>query len=200
MNYIWESVAILFTGVCLLRIAGKKTIAQMSGLEIITILAIASTTGHAISEQGLWKTILALCSLVAFLMLIQFLAIKYNFVKRLMIGKPTPVIQDGKIMMNNLKKLRISVDQLEARLRENGISSVTDVKNASFEITGQFGYELMNNVKPVTLEDLQKNFEKLQSNILQQLNLMEQRVFNGDVQGNLQPKNYNQNNIKEPPN
>ncbi len=72
MNYIWESVAILFTGFCLLRIAGKKTVAQMSGLEIITILAIASTTGHAISETGLVKTILALCSLVHFLCLFSF--------------------------------------------------------------------------------------------------------------------------------
>lgn len=47
--------------------------------------------------------------------------------------------QDGKIITNNLKKLRMSVDQLEARLREDGIASITDVKTASIEITGQLG-------------------------------------------------------------
>lgn len=182
MNYIWESTAILFTGVCLLRIAGKKTVAQMSGLEIITILAIASTTGHAISEHGLIKTILSLCSLIAFLILIQFLAIKFNFVKRLFIGKATPVIQDGKMIINNLKKLRITVDQLEARLRENGISSFTDVKTASIEITGQLGYELMNHAKNVTLGDLEKIIEQLQSNIHQQLVTFEQRISKETVQ------------------
>lgn len=184
MNYIWESLAILFTGVCLIRIAGKKTVAQMSGLEVITILAIASTTGHAISEQGLIKTILALCSLVALLMLIQFLAIKYNFVKRLFIGKATPVIQDGEIIVKNLKKLRISVDQLEARLREKGISSITDVKFASIEITGQFGYELMNHAKIVTLGDLEKKLEQLQTNLVQQLGINEERVSQETVQDN----------------
>ncbi|MBS4174311.1 YetF domain-containing protein [Bacillus sp. FJAT-49736] len=175
MYYIWEAMVILLTGVCLIRIAGKKTVAQMSGLEVITILAIASTTGHAISEQGLLKTILALCSLVALLMLVQYLAIKFNFVKRLMIGKATSVIQDGEIIFNNLKKLRISVDQLEARLRENGISSVKDVKTASIEITGQFGYELMNHAKTVTVGDLEKNIEQLQTAILQQISTMEQK-------------------------
>ncbi|MEK5391731.1 YetF domain-containing protein [Margalitia sp. FSL K6-0131] len=184
MNFIWESMIILLTGVCLIRIAGKKTVAQMSGLEVITILAIASTTGHAISEQGLIKTIIALCSLVALLLLIQFLAIKFNFVKRLLIGKPTPVIQDGKIIMNNLKKLRITVDQLESRLREHGISSVTDVKTASIEITGQFGYELMNHAKTVTLGDLEKMIEQLQSNMLQQLHAIEQRVSKENIQDN----------------
>ena len=144
MNYIWESITILFIGFCLLRIAGKKTIGEMSGLEIITTLAIASTTGHAISETGLLKTILALCSLVTLLILIQILTTKSKHVERLFIGKPIPVIQEGKIVTNNLKRLRMTVDQLEAKLRENGISSITDVKYANIEITGQLGYELMN--------------------------------------------------------
>ena len=111
MNYIWESITILFIGFCLLRIAGKKTIGELSGLEMITILAIASTTGHAISETGLIKTILALCSLVILLILIQFLTTKYKRIERLFIGKSIPVIQEGKIITNNLKKLRMTVDQ-----------------------------------------------------------------------------------------
>lgn len=184
MNYIWESVAILFTGFCLLRIAGKKTVAQMSGLETITILAIASTTGHAISETGLIKTILSLCSLVALLMLIQFLTIKSHIIKRVFIGKATPVIQDGKIITNNLKKLRMSTDQLEARLRENGISFITDVKTASIEITGQLGYELMKHAKPVTLGDLEKTLDQLQQNILQQFRVNEQ-VYNAHKKNKL---------------
>ncbi|WP_042454388.1 DUF421 domain-containing protein [Neobacillus dielmonensis] len=161
MNYIWEAVTILFTGFCLLRIAGKKTVAEMSGLEIITVLAIASTTGHAISETGLVKTILSLCALVLFQILIQFLTIKFTSIERLFIGKETPVIKDGKVITENLKKLRMTFMQLEARLREKGISSASDVKYASIESTGQLGYELMKHRKPVTQEDLDKRLEQL---------------------------------------
>lgn len=184
MNYIWESAAILFTGFCLIRIAGKKTVAQMSGLEVITILTIASTTGHAISEQGLLKTILALCALVVLLMIIQFLAIKFKLVKKIFIGEATPIIQDGKIMNNNLKKLRISIDQLEARLRENGISSISDVKTASFEVTGEFGYMLKNDAKPVTIGDLDKKIEQLKSDILHQIKTIDQKASNDAVLDN----------------
>ncbi|WP_462412619.1 DUF421 domain-containing protein [Neobacillus sp. Marseille-QA0830] len=161
MNYIWETVAILFTGFFLLRIAGKKTVAEMSGLEIITVLAIASTTGHAISEKGLTKTILALCTLVSVQILIQFLTIKFTSMARLFIGKGTSIINDGKVMTKNLKKLRMSEEQLEAKLREKGISSVTDLKYASIESTGQLGYELKKHLKPVTQEDLDKRIEQL---------------------------------------
>ncbi|MHC0038980.1 DUF421 domain-containing protein [Pseudoneobacillus sp. C159] len=162
MQYIWEALAILFTGFCLLRIAGKKTISQMTGLETITILAIASTTGHAISETGLLKTILALCSLVALLIFIQFIAIKFNIVKRIFVGVPTPVIKDGKVITHNLKKLRITGDQLEARLREKGISSFSDVKTAFIEISGEIGYELMEHAKPLTIGEFEKIMQQYQ--------------------------------------
>jgi uncharacterized membrane protein YcaP (DUF421 family) len=181
MNYIWESVAIVFTGFCLIRIAGKKTVNEMSGLEIITILTIGSTTGHAISETGLIKTILALCAVVALLIFIQFLTTKFNMIERVLIGKSTPVIKDGKIIPNNLKKLRITVDQLEAKLRENGISSITDVKNASIEITGQIGYELMKHAKPVTIGDLETILNQQLPYLFQQFTVNEHNLFNESV-------------------
>jgi uncharacterized membrane protein YcaP (DUF421 family) len=181
MNYIWESVIIVFTGFCLIRIAGKKTVNEMSGLEIITILTIGSTTGHAISETGLIKTIISLCALVALLVFIQFLTTKFNRIERVFIGKSTPVIKDGKIIPNNLKKLRMTVDQLEAKLRENGISSITDVKNSSIEITGQLGYELMNHAKPVTIGDLETILNQQLPYLFQQFTENERNLFNESV-------------------
>ena len=182
MNYIWESLIILFTGFCLLRIAGKKTIGEMSGLEIITTLAIASTTGHAISETGLIKTILALCTLVTLLIFIQFLTTKSKSVERLFIGKPIPVIQEGKVITNNLKKLRMTVEQLEAKLHENGILSITDVKNASIEITGQLGYELMKHAKPVTVGELEQILKEQLPTLFQQFVANDRNPLNESVQ------------------
>jgi uncharacterized membrane protein YcaP (DUF421 family) len=181
MNYIWESVIIVFTGFCLIRIAGKKTVNEMSGLEIITILTIGSTTGHAISETGLIKTIISLCALVSLLIFIQFLTTKFNRIERVFIGKSTPVIKDGKIIPNNLKKLRMTVDQLEAKLRENGISSITDVKNSSIEITGQLGYELMNHAKPITIGDLETILNQQLPYLFQQFTENERNLFNESV-------------------
>lgn len=161
-NFIWEALIILFAGFCLLRIAGKKTTGEMTGLEIITLLAMASMIGHAVSGDGLWKTLVTLCLFVALLITVQFLAIKFDRVEKWFMGKSTLVIKDGKIIPENLKKLRLTVDQLEAKLRVKGISSFTDVKTATIEISGQIGYELMRHAKPVTIGELEKMLAQLQ--------------------------------------
>ncbi|MFB6363424.1 DUF421 domain-containing protein [Paenibacillus elgii] len=162
LNFIWEALIVLFVGFCLLRIAGKKTAEEMTGLEIITLLAMASMIGHAVSGNGLWKTIATLCIFVTLLITVQFLAVKFDWVEKWFMGKATLVIKDGKILPENLKKLRMSVDQLEANLRVKGISSFTDVKSATVEMSGQMGYELMRHAKPVTIGELEKALAQLQ--------------------------------------
>lgn len=60
-----------------------------------------------------------------------------------------------------MKKLRLCIDRLETRLRQVGISSIEDVKYASLEVSGQLGYELMENKKPVTRDDLYEIISEL---------------------------------------
>jgi uncharacterized membrane protein YcaP (DUF421 family) len=160
--FIWESLIILFVGFILLRITGKKTVAEMTGLEIITLSSMASMIGHAVAGQGLWKTIVILCVFVALLITVQFLSIKFDWIEKWFIGKATLVIKDGEMITANLKKLRLSVDQLETKLREKGISSFTDIKTATIEMSGQIGYEWKRHAKPVTIGELEKILAHLQ--------------------------------------
>jgi uncharacterized membrane protein YcaP (DUF421 family) len=161
LSFIWDALVVLFVGFCLMRIVGKKTVAEMSGLEIITLLAMGSVIGHAIGQQGLWKTVAVLCIFVALLMIVQTLSLKFDPVEKLFLGKATLIIEDGKIIAENLSKLRMSVDQLEAKLREKGISSFTEVKTGTMELSGQIGYELLRNAKPVTMGELEKILAQL---------------------------------------
>ncbi|MCC3371527.1 DUF421 domain-containing protein [Cohnella sp. REN36] len=156
MNFMVDALIILFVGFCLMRVVGKKTVGEMTGLEIVTLLAIASNISHAVAGNGLWKTIMVLCVFVGLLVAVQYLSLKFDWVERCFLGKATLVVQDGKMIMANLKKLRLTVDQLEARLREKGISRVEDLRTVTMEISGQLGYEWKEHAKPVTIGDLEK--------------------------------------------
>lgn len=155
MSFLLRAFIILVVGYFLMRFVGKKTASEMTGIEIITLLAMASMIGHGVGEDGLWKTILVLCLFIALLITVQFLSVKFDFAEKWIMGKAILVIQNGQVLSRNLKKLRMSVDQLESKLREQGISSITDVKTGTIEISGQLGYELVDEAKPVTFRDLQ---------------------------------------------
>jgi len=148
--FVLEAVGIIISGFILLRIAGKKVVAEMTPLELVTTLAIGTIIGHAVSENALWKTIVTIAIFVAVLILFQTLALKWELFHKLIIGSPTLVIRDGVILKPNLAKLRMTTEQLEMRIRQQGISNVSDIHIATIEINGQLGYELIESAKPVT--------------------------------------------------
>jgi uncharacterized membrane protein YcaP (DUF421 family) len=67
-----------------------------------------------------------------------------------------PVISEGKLRADNLKTLRLSVDDLEKRLRMAGISRIEDVQVGTIEDNGEFGFTLMPHARPLTMGDLEK--------------------------------------------
>src|SRR5213080_233933 len=147
-NFITESITLLITSVIVLRFAGKKSVAKMTSLETVVILAIGTTMGHAVKENKFWQVIIVLVTYGIFLIIVQKLELKFSILERYLIGEATLVIKDGKLISDSLKKLRMTKKQLEMRLRQKGISYIADVKIGTIEADGEFAYELMPDAKP----------------------------------------------------
>ena len=140
----------------ILRISGRKSISQMTIAQTVVMISVGSIIIQPIIEDSVFRTTIAASVFVFFMMFIEYLQIKFNFLEKIITGKARIVIQDGQIVVANLKMLRFSADQLEMRLRQQGIANIEDVKTATLEPNGQLGYELMPHAKPVTLGDLQQ--------------------------------------------
>ncbi|GLB60879.1 DUF421 domain-containing protein [Cytobacillus sp. NCCP-133] len=156
MNFAWQSILLVFAGVLLLRVAGRKSISQMTLAQTVVMISIGSIIIQPIIETSVWKTIVAAAIFIASLILMEYLQVKFNFIEKLITGKSKIVIENGKLRPANMKKLRFTADQLEMRLRTNGITKISDVKMATLESNGQLGYELMDDAKPLTVGDFKR--------------------------------------------
>jgi len=152
-SWIWETILIFYVGRILLRFAGRKSISQMTITQVIVMVGIGSLLIQPLADKNVFVT-LAIGLLFTFLMVMtEYLEMKFDFLETISTGKAKIVIENGQINQRNLKKLRMSVDRLETRLRQSGISSIEDVKHATIEVSGQVGYELHDSKKPVTKEE-----------------------------------------------
>ncbi|QSF46627.1 DUF421 domain-containing protein [Paenibacillus tianjinensis] len=156
LDWIWKSAFLVVVGIILLRIAGRKSISQMSIATTVIMISIGTTIVQPIANHELWKAVGSATVFILSLLLIEYLQLKYNWLEKLLSGKSKTVIENGQINVHNLRAIRMSVDQLEIRLREQGISSFKDVKTATLEPNGQLGYELMRHAKPVTIGELER--------------------------------------------
>lgn len=156
MEVVYESIILLFSGVILLRFAGRKSISQLTIAQTVIMISIGSLIIQPIVEKSIYKTILAAATFIMFLVVMEYLQLKFNKVEKLLKGHAVPVIVDGQLLEDNLRKLRLTVDQLEIRLRQQGIASIKDVKMVTFESNGQIGVELKREARPLTVGEFEK--------------------------------------------
>jgi len=156
MHYLWHSVVLILSGIILLRIAGRKSISQMTHTQTIVMISIGTLIVQPIVENSVIKAIAASTIFVATILLLEYLQLKWDFFENLITGKAKVVIKDGVLQRHTLKQLRLTIDQMEMRLRNNGISRIEDLKTATIEPNGDVGYELHEDAKPLTVGEFKK--------------------------------------------
>ncbi|WP_160725981.1 DUF421 domain-containing protein [Bacillus sp. USDA818B3_A] len=154
ITFLVEALGLLFTSTLLLRIAGKKSMARMTNLEVVIILAIGTTMGHAIKEHKFWQIIVILCFFIIYLIIVQYLQMRFKKIQRYLTGNATVVIRNGGIVEDNLKKLRMTTEQLEMKIRQKGIAYISNIKTGTIEIDGGLGFELMEHAQPLTRKEI----------------------------------------------
>lgn len=153
LSWIWEAILIFFIGTFILRIGGRKSISQMTISQTIVMIGLGSLLIQPVSGKGLLITFAAASLLTILMIVTEYLEVKIDVLETLFSGKAVVVIKNGQLHISNLRKLRLSIDRLETRVRQAGISSLEDIQNATIEVSGQLGYELKEHKKPVTKED-----------------------------------------------
>jgi len=161
-DYIWKAVLIVLEGTLLLRFAGRKTISQMTLAETVIMIAIGTLLIQPVVGKNIWITFLVANVLIGTLLIMEFIQMKSDRFEKLITGKAKVVIDNGNLNEKNLMKLRLTVDQLEMKLRQNSVSKISDVKWATLEPNGQLGYELKHDAQPIT----KKEFEDFKQTIV----------------------------------
>ncbi|NGP46212.1 DUF421 domain-containing protein [Bacillaceae bacterium SIJ1] len=156
MNFIWESFVLILSGILLLRVAGRKSISQMTLAQTVVMISIGTIIVQPIVEKSVLKAIVSALIFVIAVTVLEYLQLKSDAFETFITGKSKIVIENGVLNVDNLKKTRLTVDQLEMRLRNQGISRIDDVKTATLEPNGQLGYELKEEARPLTVGDLKK--------------------------------------------
>lgn len=175
LDWIWNSILVVIGGTLLLRIAGRKSISQMTLAQVVIMIGIGSLLIEPVSGESIWTTLAVGLILVLTLIIMEYAQMKSDKFEKFITGQSKIIIEDGKLNEQNLRKLRFTVDQLEMKLRQHNVAVISDVRWATLEPNGQVGYELKEEAQPVT----KKEFLQLQADVQQLIHLLEPAFAKG---------------------
>ncbi|MGG1658122.1 DUF421 domain-containing protein [Brevibacillus sp. NRS-1366] len=168
MELIMETVgrALLAFAIMMIitRFLGKQTIAQMTYHDFVAAITLGALTANiAFNLQiKLWQLIAAILTFSGIAYLLMVLSLKNRYLRKWFSGQPTIIIQNGKILEDNMRKLRLSLDTLNQELRERNIFNIEEVQFATLELNGEVSILRKPEYLPVTRKDLKLKFKKRQ--------------------------------------
>lgn len=134
-----RTVIIYFVVFLIMRFMGKREIGKLSVFDLVISVMIAEIAVIVIEDmdRSLWSGILPMAVLLIIQVGSAFMTMKSRKLRLLFDGKPSVIIDKGKLNSDVMRKQRYNLDDLMLQLRENKISAVSDVEFAILETSGK---------------------------------------------------------------
>lgn len=180
LNIILRTILILIILFILGKIMGKKQVSQMNIYDYIIGITMGSIAADISLDikKNLIAGILSLSIYGISTFLISYITMKNIKIRRFILGVPTILIENNKIIESGLKKAKVDINDLLAEARLNGYFDISEIQTAIMEIDGKISFQSKEQNSPVTKKDIKlKNKEKnLTANVIIDTILLEENL------------------------
>lgn len=165
-----RAISSLITLFLITKMLGKKQVSQLSLFDYVIGISIgnfaAEMTINLESNEinGIWAVVL----FGLFAYLVSYLTMKSMTMRRFFMGTPTVIIQNGKILEKNLRKVKFDINDMLEEIRSTGYFDLSQVEYALMEANGKLSILPKSEYRPLTPKDMNLNMpnEGLCANII----------------------------------
>jgi len=138
------------------RILGKHTITRLTYHDFVASITLGAITGNIAFNTNMksWHLVAALVFFSGIAYLVAKLTLNSRLMRKWFSGKPTMIIENGKILEDNMRKVTISMDTLNQELREKDIFDIEEVEYAILELNGKLSVLKKPEYRQLTRKDV----------------------------------------------
>ncbi len=138
------------------RILGKQTISQMTLFDFIAGISLGAMTANLAFNLtiDIHHFLISFFVFILILFVTAYISMKSRRARKFLAGDPTVIIQEGKILEENMRKMRYTLDYLNQQLREKDVFEIEEVSYAMVEPNGTLTVLKKPPFRNVTSKDL----------------------------------------------
>ena len=156
IQWVLRAIVAFFFLFFIVKIMGLRSISQLRLLDFAMAISIGNIIAHPLSDEGLGfkGSLISMSVLVGLYLICLYLMSKFIPFREFVAPPPITLVKNGEIYLKNLKKARISVDDVLSEMRKQSIVDVKKVALALWEPDGEISFFLSPEHQPVTKSDL----------------------------------------------
>ena len=124
--------------ILVIRLLGKRQVGQLAPSEFVVTMLVANLASITLEDTDapLAAGLIPIGTVLIIEMILSQASLKSIRFRKLLCGKPVILIENGKILPENLRKTRVTLDELTGHLREKDVLDLKSVQYAILETSG----------------------------------------------------------------
>ncbi len=142
MDLVLRATIAFFFVFLLTRVIGRRELSSLQPFDLILLVIIGDLVQQGVTQNDFSVTGALLVGATIALMTVgvSYTSFKFPRLRPALDGEPVIVVEDGKPIDRNLRRNRITQEELAAAARQNSIDSLADVKWAVLETNGRISF------------------------------------------------------------
>ena len=134
----FRTMALYLVLIFSIRLMGKRQIGQMEASEFVVAMLVADLAAIPMQDGSisLFSGVIPIATVLGIELVLSSLSMHSIRMRKLLCGKPVVLIENGKILQHNLRKTRVTLDELTGHLREKDVLDLQSVQYAILETNG----------------------------------------------------------------
>ncbi len=156
LSFALRVAGMYFLALIMIRLLGKRALGELGPFDFVVMTGVGDTVISVALDRRMpfYEGIIVLATLAVLEYTIGYLSIKNGRLSNLLTGVPVVLIDNGKVIKENLLREKFNVDDLMQELRKKGIRDINEVERAILESCGGFSVVVKEEEEPVKRKDL----------------------------------------------
>lgn len=139
MDIILRAAATFILLFAVTRIMGRRELGEMEPFDLILLVVVGDLIQQGVtqSDYSFTGAALALSTIAVLTVAVSYVSFRVKRLRPVLQGRPTVLVLDGEVQSDNLRRERITIDELQAEARRQQVMSLSDVRLAVLETSGR---------------------------------------------------------------
>ena len=142
MDLVLRSAFAFLLILLITRAVGRRELSSMEPVDLILLVVIGDLVQQGVtqSDYSLTGATIVLVTMAVLVVATAWLSFRFARLRPVLEGEPTLLISNGEILPRNLRRERMTVDEIRAEARQQSIGSLRDIRYAVLETNGKISF------------------------------------------------------------
>jgi uncharacterized membrane protein YcaP (DUF421 family) len=142
MDLALRAVALFFFVFLITRVIGRRELSSLEPFDLILLIVLGDAIQQGLTQDDYSVTgaIIVITSFAALQVGVSYLSFRFPRLRPLLDGEPIVVVQDGRVIERNLRRERMTVEEVAEQARQQQIASLDQVQWAVLETSGNISF------------------------------------------------------------